>query len=596
MTVFLAQGKSGGQKAHLNLLFLSLAIFISITCVDLIYTHGYRSESIGITHNLAPSPTILSKGQHPITQLIKEAEERYTSMQNNQSKTLAQAVKEYQRRYKMNPPPHFDKWYEFAKERNVEVIDEYDTIYDSIKPFWGMPPDLVRKRAANSMGFKDEGVMKNNKFVHAYIRNGVVKISGQGPDWQKDATGKMIDRFAQWLPDMNLPFNIHDEPRVVVAHDMLAQHLKKADQAILSSNKPNPQGRFTIGKEGMISEYPQTDFNVFAHQGIWTHAIMSCAPDSPVRSIERVPDRTDKFLMQPLGFVANKTAQSDICLSPGMETSFGLFDRPNAFNVVQRLYPVFSQSKVSTFGDILYPSPWYWSGKVKYNEADDMPWENKTSALYWRGSTTGGYSRNGGWKRQHRQRVVSNLEADDTATILHKEKQVDGIWTTKKIPRKDLRALFDVHFSGVGQCDPSDCSQQREHFHVAEPAKQHDAWKSKYLLDVDGNAFSGRYHAFLESRSTVFKLAIFREWHDEWLHPWVHYVPVSLNVEEVAEIMRFFVHEEGGDAVAKRIADEGRRWAKKVLRNEAMDVWFFRLLLEYGRVIDDERDTIGFTL
>jgi hypothetical protein len=30
------------------------------------------------------------------------------------------------------------------------------------------------------------------------------------------------------------------------------------------------------------------------------------------------------------------------------------------------------------------------------------------------------------------------------------------------------------------------------------------------------------------------------------------------------------------------------------LRNVDFEVWFFRLLLEYGRVVDDRREEIGF--
>jgi hypothetical protein len=55
---------------------------------------------------------------------------------------------------------------------------------------------------------------------------------------------------------------------------------------------------------------------------------------------------------------------------------------------------------------------------------------------------------------------------------------------------------------------------------------------------------------------------------------------------------------EGGEdeAEGERIALRSREWAGKVLRNEDLEVWFFRLLLEYGRVIDDNRESIGFSV
>jgi hypothetical protein len=87
---------------------------------------------------------------------------------------------------------------------------------------------------------------------------------------------------------------------------------------------------------------------------------------------------------------------------------------------------------------------------------------------------------------------------------------------------------------------------------------------------------------------------MFREWHDEWLFPWVHYIPLSLEGEDWYESVRYF--EQDAKEAAERIAGESREWARRVLRKEDMEVWMFRLLLEYARVIDDARDSIGFEM
>ena len=107
-----------------------------------------------------------------------------------------------------------------------------------------------------------------------------------------------------------------------------------------------------------------------------------------------------------------------------------------------------------------------------------------------------------------------------------------------------------------------------------------DAFRSKFLLDINGYAFSGRYYAWLFSKSLVYKLAVFREWHDEWLKPWVLYVPLGLKEEEYVKRIRYFDREESGKVQAKWLAEQSREWAQKVLRNSDMEVWYFRLLLE----------------
>lgn len=43
------------------------------------------------------------------------------------------------------------------------------------------------------------------------------------------------------------------------------------------------------------------------------------------------------------------------------------------------------------------------------------------------------------------------------------------------------------------------------------------------------------------------------------------------------------------------ISNQGRSWAERVLRREDMEVYLFRLLLEWGRVVDERRDEIGFS-
>lgn len=542
---------------------------------------------------------VLNSG-HPIPKLIQDAEARYKKLQERQSNSLSEAVAEYRRRYNMNPPPGFDKWYEYARNRNSIIIDDYDTIYHSLKPFWGLPPQEIRKRAREAIGFNDPIGLHDNKLLHASVRGGAVNVGGQGPDWQKEATQGMIEKFVAFLPDMELGFNIHDEPRIVVPNDMLTQYLDRADTVLSKIKNSDPLGSdytpLPVEERGSVPDFPRTLFNVFAHQPTWNGAQMSCPPDSPAKSIDiNVKDDTSRFSVRPLGFIYNTTEASDICLSPSLQRRHGFFDRPNAFNVAHQLIPVFSQSKPSSFNDILYPSPWYWADRVKYDDAKDINWDQKHPNLYWRGSTTGGFSRNGGWKRQHRQHTVSVINKNDTAKVLVQEHHSgSGDWSIREVKRETLSTLFDVRFSHVGQCDPKDCDDQHEFFDIAPKANQDDAWQWKYLLDMDGNAFSGRYYAFLGSNSAVFKQAIFREWHEEWIVPWVHYVPVSMDLEEIAELMRYFEIEQEGKKAIQKIAQESRKWAKAVLRKEDFEIWFFRLLLEYGRVIDDNRETIGF--
>lgn len=569
--------------AVLSFIIFTFSSFRRHSKISSFHYSSEQPQSSGLNTNTYGSVDLPS-GIHPVYALVQEAESQFQDTLNRQSKTLSEAVKEYKRRYFIPPPPNFDRWYEFAKKRDVQLIDEFDTIYHSLLPFWAIEPSLLRKRVREALGYEE------NLLTGILIRNGqTVYVDGKS-DWLKEALVKMMNEFKQFLPDMDLAFNEHDEPRIMIPDARLSAivELARKEHTSVQNSGQVPRNYFSsrpndLNDGSRIEEFKRTKFNRFAHQATWTHSRLSCSPDSPAQDFsEMVADNISSYALGELGFLYNLTAFTDICMSPSLEDTYGFFDRPNAFSIAHDLIPVFSQSKISSYQDILYPSPWYWYEKVKYDEHKDITWEKKEEKLYWRGSTTGGYSRNGSWRRHHRQHLVKRLNAPDVAQILRNTSNTAASkWVVQDVERNNYKDLIDVKFTYIGQCDPDDKEAQEEFFEVVENADQQQAWNYKYLLDMDGNAFSGRFYAFLRSKSLAFKMALFREWHMEWLKPWLHYVPLSLKGDEWLECLRFFIEEPTGRLEAEKIAAQSRDWAKKVLRNEDLEVWLFRLLLEY---------------
>jgi hypothetical protein len=241
---------------------------------------------------------------------------------------------------------------------------------------------------------------------------------------------------------------------------------------------------------------------------------------------------------------------------------------------------VFSPSKISSFQDILFPAAWYLAEKVALDDERDRAWEEKENVVYWRGSTTSGYSEDGVWRRQHRQRFVEQVEQPGMAQILVRQDNPSRLWVTKDVNREWFRHLYDVHFSSIGQCSPEDCASQSAFFDVRGMDDFQKASEYKFLLDMDGNAFSGRFYAFLRSRGLTLKLALFRERHEEFLWPWAHYIPLGLDGSDHLEILRYMTEEEDGKTLAQELASDSREWAQKALRQVDMQAWMFRLLLE----------------
>ena len=152
-----------------------------------------------------------------------------------------------------------------------------------------------------------------------------------------------------------------------------------------------------------------------------------------------------------------------------------------------------------------------------------------------------------------------------------------------------LPTLADVHFHAIRLCVWTECKAQMKYFSMVDRQPDEAQYRYQFVMDLDGNSYSGRFYSHLRSRSVSLKMTIFREWHDDRLYPWMHFVPVSLSMKELPEAMRFLAKTERGAEIAKEIADQGREWWGKLLRPEDFQVYFYRLLLELARVLDEGR-------
>lgn len=85
--------------------------------------HKYLANGL-----VVPNP----KGQHPIFDLLSRSREKWQEKQDKASRTLAEAVDEYRRRYSRPPPKGFDKWWHWAQANDVRLPDEYDQIVSTL--------------------------------------------------------------------------------------------------------------------------------------------------------------------------------------------------------------------------------------------------------------------------------------------------------------------------------------------------------------------------------------------------------------------------------------------------------------------------------
>lgn len=226
----------------------------------------------------------------------------------------------------------------------------------------------------------------------------------------------------------------------------------------------------------------------------------------------------------------------------------------------------------------------------------DPPFEYKTqNKLMWRGSTTGTEFRTGyNWKESQRARLhYMSAAREGTQEVLwsdHGAMQLMNASTASVNPK-----YFDMRFSGVpAQCDPETCKIMEETIDFAPTMGLEQQNQYRYLMDVDGNGWSGRFHRLLSTNAVVLKSTVFPEWYQDRIVPWVHYVPIKVDYSDLHDVMAFFIGNPDGegahDSMAARIGQAGKDFAKKHWRREDMQAYMFRLIMEYSRLLNRESD------
>lgn len=558
--------------------------------------------------------------------------------------TLSGAVDEYKKRYGMPPPPNFDKWYEYAVKNKSPVIDDFAQIHSDILPFWGVEPSKIRESTARLMSYAyiEMGALR--------IRNGTIHQSPHVPGthrWMTNMVEKMIEPFAQWLPDMVLAINLADECRVSVPTQVMEALWKTAQGAISrvggnaetvkSDHEPDAERGWAFefpepkpwNREGATSPQQVTpDFVDYHGRQIYHDWIApACPPGSAARSTRwwdwssvcSACMAPHSLMTSGGAIMANKTLAHDLCHQPDVARLDGFIMSPTVFIGSSGLLPVFSQSRVGGFSDILIPSPWDFEDKSAHVEGEDVPWSDKTNGLYWRGSSTDGFAAGGRWLGFLRARFVH--EAFQRATRRGGTGLLD-------------RLRINVSFVGdIPRCESDDCAAELNTFkswamaaqdsratapgearapaeedsnRLPSPLPFKESWHFRHLMDMDGAGFSGRFLSFLRSHSLVYRAALFKAWYDERLFGWHDYVPVDVRLGSgfwnalyylagVSETTPSGAADgKRGTDTAQMIAEQGRSSASGVLRQEDMHIYMFRLLLEYGRVTDDDREALAY--
>lgn len=560
-------------------------------------THGWSATNLR-------GPLAL-KSDHPIARLMKEARAHQEYVLSKRSFDIDAASARYRKRRGRHPPPGFDRWFQAALDSDAIVVEEYfDRIYKDLTPFWAIETETIRNRA------------------HSW--SWVVRVRGGNATGDGDVEGRvpwlelwtnLVAEFSVHLPDVDMPINYMDEPRLLVPFDEVAKMVAKAQETRVMPNPENVTSVYRglseldIHKPKMYDPKWSGPSNEY-----WNLAVKTCGKDTPAYGVKATTDYTTPAEFpsdwQPdyayRGFVKNWTAAMDPCLQPHLRQLHGSFVEPISLSSTNELIPLFGGSKLPMNNEILIPGAMYLTDNEFYSggESHGPPWPRKRNGVIWRGDATGGRTRETTWHHFQRHRLIDMLNATSVARA---EKE-GGRTRTFQLPSAEMYESPRLAQKGLGDwigsfvdagfvhlCPPGECDWLYNHYTEVDGKHMGQQYEYKFLPDTDGNSFSARFRGFLRSTSVPLKATIYAEWHDDRLTPWAHFIPLDNTFQDLYPILEFFGDRNGdGDYAARVIAESGQLWASQVLRREDMKLYVWRLLLEWARVCDENRDTLGF--
>ena len=538
---------------------------------------------------------------HPISLLMADADKAWRKYNDNLSKTFKETVSKYRRKYGRHPPPGFKEWYQFARKKNVHNIDDFEHIMGDMRPFWAVEPHVLRNLTANMWRDKEQGVSG----IH--IRNHKV-VNQTNPNWRTEVMVTLIEQVIKYIPDMDIAMNNLDQPRVVVPWDDMQSML--ATESKTRQTPPDAADEFTQNMEG-LADLIVEDIDVKREDPEWfpAHgkpymdiASTACPPESRARKNDSTKVDAENLYKNRLGgIVTDFNRSSDLCtVGPEIHDKHGFLFTASTIIATKRLVPIFGECKVNVNSDIIFPANMYWKNdeRYEYNGKHDLDWAEKKDTMIWRGVTSGGVQNEENWRRMHRQRLVmdtnSTLLQGREFRILAEQPEKRGEYENFRRfePSQFAKDHTDIGFTEANGCHPDGCPFYEGVWTFKPSIQPAEQFKYKFLVDVDGMSFSGRWRAFLESKSLGIKATIFREWHDSRLFAWRHFVPMDNRFDDLYTLLTYFLgtgtpvgalgiasattygnaYVAKHDMEGKRVASQGREWAKKVLRRDDMEV------------------------
>ena len=220
----------------------------------------------------------------------------------------------------------------------------------------------------------------------------------------------------------------------------------------------------------------------------------------------------------------------------------------------EKYTPILSSSSGDRFADIPIPTMDDWIRVMKtenvffastkrtldiYDDSFETPWSRKKSIAVFRGTATG-----------------IGIDSQSNVRIHLCEKFGENVLFNVGLTSNVTRFRKCKGSNIIQKADISKCTL-KNHMSIEEQSKY------KYIIHVEGHTQAYRLSIELATRSVIlFVKSKYKIWFEDFLTPWVHYIPVSNDLSDLEEKVKWCIDN---DIKCKEITENARKFYDEFL-------------------------------
>ncbi|KAG0139913.1 hypothetical protein CROQUDRAFT_665873 [Cronartium quercuum f. sp. fusiforme G11] len=225
---------------------------------------------------------------HPIKTRLELARKKWNERLKSQSINYQEFKSNYKKKYELSPPKGMKEWFKIVEKDGVLLVDEFDELMNSLKPFRMMDSEELIRRTLEISEMPTFSLLKI-KDHHAFFYG--TNYRGDGAKYSRDNYGpgierveglaSMLQRHIRLIPEGTI-FAVSElaEPRVIVPWQDNPTTLRDFDDKIQDGNTLLKYHE-RLPKPNLTELLPTPNFR--GSGSAWELYAKSCPPESSAR-------------------------------------------------------------------------------------------------------------------------------------------------------------------------------------------------------------------------------------------------------------------------------------------------------------------------